>query len=126
MIQNSFIFLERISTKKEQNIWQQGVTHWNQFLKKENIKGISKISKLYYNRMIEQAQEAMCQENISYFTKIIPQKENWRFYTQFKEECCFLDIEIDSYGKIVLVGLSDMFRTVFFVKGVNLEKEILE
>ncbi len=50
----------------------------------------------------------------------------WRLYRQYNEETCFLDIEIDSYGKIVLVGISNYYNTNFFVKGVNLNKKLIE
>ena len=45
MIENSFIFLERISKKKEQNIWQQGIKDWQDFLKckKVNVRSFAKI-----------------------------------------------------------------------------------
>jgi hypothetical protein len=53
MIRNSFVFLEKVSKKKEQNIWQQGIKNWQDFLKTEKIKGISVKSKFYYDRRIK-------------------------------------------------------------------------
>ena len=44
----------------------------------------------------------------------------WRLYNEFKDDCCFLDIEINSLGKVVVVGISNYYNTNFFVKGVNL------
>jgi uncharacterized protein len=136
MIRNSFIFLERISKKKEQNIWQQGIKDWQDFLKKDYIKSISKIKKHYYNRKIQEAQKAIFNNNSSYFINNLPKIEMWRLYNKFKEESCFLDIEVDSLGKIILVGISNNNihnydnnnnnNTKFFVKGINLEKNNLE
>ena len=37
MIRNSFIFLENISARKEQHLWQQGITDWDAFLKTDTI-----------------------------------------------------------------------------------------
>ncbi len=126
MIRDSFIFLEKVGKKKENNLWEQGIKNWQDFLKKEKIKGISKKRKLYYNRKIKEAQKALLDENPSYFVNKLPQIEMWRIYEYFKEDCCFLDIEVDSYGKIVLLGVSDYYNTHFFVKGVNLEKNTIE
>ena len=56
----------------------------------------------------------------------MPSTENWRLYDHFKEECGFLDVEIDSSGKIVVVGISNYFNTNFFVRGAHLEKSFLE
>ena len=126
MIRNSFIFLERISKKKEQNIWQQGIKDWSDFLKAKKVKGISKRKKHYYNRKIEEAQQAIFDNNPSYFINKLPKIEMWRLYKLFQEDCCFLDIEVNSRGKIILIGISNGYNTNFFVKGVNLVKKILE
>ncbi|MBU0457440.1 MAG: ribonuclease H-like domain-containing protein [Nanoarchaeota archaeon] len=126
MIKNSFIFLEKISNKKERNIWKQGIKDWHDFLNVENVKGISKEKKYYYDRKIKEAQNALLKEELSYFIRKLPKIETWRLYDYFKDECGFLDIEIDSYGKTILVGISDYYNANFFVKGSNLEKDILE
>jgi len=119
MIRNSFIFLEKVQKRKELSIWNQGITNWNLFLKND-IKGISKNSKEQYNRIIKEAQQALKEENPHFFINKLPQKEMWRLYEEFKEDSCFLDLEIDSYGRIVVVGISNYYNTNFFVKGVNL------
>ena len=126
MIHNSFIFLEKVSKKKEQNIWKQGIKDWSAFLKVDNIKGVSKQKKEYYNRKIREAQRALLDENSAYFTNKLPKIEMWRLYNHFKDECCYLDIEIDGYGRITLVGISDYYNSNFFVKGVNLDKRLIE
>jgi len=124
MIHNSFIFLEKISHKTEQNLWQQGIKDWNTFLKTKTIKGISPKRKAYYDRKIQQAKQQLRKENSAYFSQ--PKKETWRLYPYFKEEACYLDLEIDSYGKIILLGISDDYQTKTFIKNINLEKDILE
>lgn len=126
VIKQSFIFLERISNRKEQALWQQGIQDWNDFLKAKKIKEISAKSKHYYDRRIKEAQEALLENNPSWFVGKLPQKEIWRLYDYFREESCFLDLEVDSYGRIILVGISNYYRTDQLVKGVNLEKNILE
>ena len=55
----------------------------------------------------------------------MPAVEMWRFYDKYRDECCFLDIEIDNYGKITVVGISDFYDTKFFVRGVNLNRKLL-
>jgi len=126
MIKNSFILLEKVSTKKEKNIWQQGIKDWQSFLKKEKVRGISKEKKFYYNRKLQEAQQELFNDNLSYFIKNLPQKEMWRLYKSYQSETCFLDIEVDSYGKIILIGISDYYNTNFFVKKVNLNKNLIE
>lgn len=126
MIKNSFIFLERINAKKEQNIWNQGIRNWNDFLKAEKINGISKISKKFYDRKIKEAKDHLLEQDPPYFSSIFPSAEHWRLYDEFKDEALFLDIESDS-KKITLIGMFDGYETKsmlgFFDKKI-LEKEI--
>ncbi|MBI2112874.1 ribonuclease H-like domain-containing protein [Candidatus Woesearchaeota archaeon] len=128
MIRHSFIFLEKISRKKEENIWKQGIYDWDHFLKKRSneINGISSEKKHYYDRKIKEAQQALLNNDSSYFIKKLPSVEMWRLYDYFREESGFLDIEVNSSGKIILVGISDYYHSNFFVQGVNLEKNLIE
>ncbi|MBI2662891.1 ribonuclease H-like domain-containing protein [Candidatus Woesearchaeota archaeon] len=126
MIRSSFIFLEKIDSAKERIIWKQGISYWNDFLDVKGIKGIAKKKKEYYNRKIQEAQEALRGDDVGYFMGKLPVREVWRLYEYFKDECGFLDIEVDSYGKIILVGISNYYETKQFVKGVNLEKIFLD
>jgi len=118
--------LERIGKKGEKNIWEQGIKDWHSFLETKDIKGISKKSKLFYDRKIGEAKEALVNEDSAYFIGKLPAVEMWRLYDYFREECGFLDIEVDSLGKVILVGISDYYNSNFFVKGVNLDKNLLE
>ncbi len=126
MIRNSFVFLERIGRKKEEKLWNLGITNWQSFLNTARIKSISSSAKAYYHRQIKEAQTALLNEESHFFTHRLPKKEHWRLYEEFKENCCFLDIETDSQGRITVVGISNYYATKHLVKGFNLEKEILE
>lgn len=121
MIKNSFIFLEKIGKIEEKKIWQQGLCDWQDFLNTERVKGILPLKKEYYNRKIKEAAKELLDENYNYFINKLSNKEVWRLYPEIKDECCFLDIEVDSYGKIILVGVSNYYNTNFFIKEVNLE-----
>ncbi|MBD3204631.1 hypothetical protein GF327_10150 [Candidatus Woesearchaeota archaeon] len=90
MIKNSFIFLEKIGNKKEENIIKQGICDWNDFLKKEKIRGISKKSKSFYNRKIIEAGRVLFNNDSSYFLGKLPNKEMYRLYPFFREEAAFI------------------------------------
>ncbi len=126
MLRKTFLFLPRISAKKEQALWQQGIKDWQDFLRTEKIKGISTKTKLYYNHKLKEARQALQENNSSWFIGKLPQKEMWRLYNYFKEEACFLDVEVDSRGKVIVMGISNYYQTNQFVAGVNLEKNILQ
>ena len=125
MIRNSFIFLERVGEKIEQNIWNDGIHDWDSFLKKENIKGLSKSRKLYYDRKIIDARRALFNSDSSYFLNVMPQAETWRLYNFFREDAVFLDIETTGLSKldddITVFGLYDGLNTKTMIKGINMD-----
>lgn len=126
MIKESFVFLEKCGARKERSFWKQGIKDWQDFIRGEKVAGIATAKKEFYKRKIREAQQALSEENAAYFVGKLPSKEMWRLYSYFKEDCCFLDIETDSYGNVVLVGISNYYNTNTFVKGFNLEKSLLE
>ena len=76
---------------------------------------------------IKQAQAALKDDNSSYFSSKLPAKETWRLYNYFKDQTGYLDIEINSTGKVILVGIHDgNNNTNFFIRGANLELPLLE
>ncbi|MDO8511150.1 MAG: ribonuclease H-like domain-containing protein [Nanoarchaeota archaeon] len=126
MIQQSFVFLEKCGAARENSFWKQGITDWRKFLVREKVMGIAAAKKEFYNRRIREAQQALAEDNAAYFVGKLPAKEMWRLYSYFKEDCCFLDIETDSYGNVVVVGISNYYNTNTFVKGFNLERDLLQ
>lgn len=125
MIQNSFIFLPKISTITEQNIWKQGIHTWDQFLQQKNIKGLSPVRKGFYDRHLIQAKKELFTFNSGYFTALWPSTETWRLYNFFKEDVCYLDIE--TCGRyITVVGLFDGYDTKIMVRGINLDFKVLK
>ncbi len=133
MIRNTYVILPRIGKLKEKAIKKQGVSDWDDFLKKD-IKGISDKTKPFYDRKIKEAKHALYSGNSSYFVDKLPSMETWRLYKHFREESVFLDIETsgsmrDSY--LTVIGLFDGFDTKTMVKNVNLDvhrlrKEIMK
>jgi len=122
MIQQSFIFLDKIDNKTEQNIWQQGIENWDSFLNSKKIKGIATPRKKYYDRQLLKAKSELYNLNSQYFLKL-PQSEMWRLYGFFKGECVFLDIEtsgMDKFDDITVIGLFDGLETKTMIKGINL------
>jgi len=118
MIRNSFIFLPRIGLKKEQSIWRQGIKDWNDFLNNE-VKGISKKTKAFYNRKIKEARNALYNGNSSWFNNTLPSTEAWRLYAFFKDQSVFLDIEtsgtsIKSYLTIMCIYNGYETKTMTF------------
>jgi uncharacterized protein YprB with RNaseH-like and TPR domain len=129
MITNSFIFLDKISYKKEKAIWNQGIKDWQDFINTKKIKGISNKSKSYYKRKIIQARTALFNNCSSYFIDKIPSIEMWRIYNHFKDHTVFMDIEASRTSKlgfITVFGLYDGFDVKQMIKDINLNCKALK
>ena len=120
-ITNSFIFLNRISYKREKSIWQQSIYNWDSFLNEEKIKGISKINKLKYDSHIKDAKRALNYDKVDFFNKWLPKREVWRLYDWLREDAIYLDIETDMFGKLNVISLSNGEEVKTFVRGLNLD-----
>ena len=116
--------MERVGEKIEKRIWSNGIHDWDNFLRNDRIKGISKPRKLYYDRKISNARKALFNFDSSYFLNILPQSETWRLYDFFKEDSVFLDIETTGLSKfdddITVFGLYDGLNTKTMIKGINM------
>lgn len=129
MITNTFVFLERIGRRIEQNIWQNGIHDWDSFLSSPSIKGMARHRKLYYDRKLMDARKALYSFDSGYFLDLLPQSEMWRLYEFFRGDAVFLDIETTGFGKasdITVIGLYDGINTKTMINGVNLDFSALK
>tara|TARA_Y100000310_G_C20669037_1_gene809220 strand:- start:1497 stop:2261 length:765 start_codon:yes stop_codon:yes gene_type:complete len=127
MITRTFLFLPGISKKSEQNLWQQGIHSWDDFLKTKHIKGMSAVRKAAANALLKKAKDALREENVTFFAKLLPLAEHWRMYEYFKEDAAYLDIETEHVTKeLTVIGLFDGIRTKTMIAGVNLDLKALQ
>ncbi|MBI2548497.1 ribonuclease H-like domain-containing protein [Candidatus Woesearchaeota archaeon] len=126
MITHSFILLDGIGYRKEQQLWKEGILHWDDFLQAKQIQGISPLRKQFLDHGLAKAQESLRAEEISFFAQHLPKRDYWRLYEKFRGEALFLDIETSGYyGDVTVIGLYDGKETKTMVKGCNLNKELL-
>jgi uncharacterized protein YprB with RNaseH-like and TPR domain len=129
MIQKSFVFLDRLNSKKEKQIWEQGIVSWDMFLNTESVEGISNQRKAFYDSQLKKAKQALSSGDSSYFIGKLKSSENWRLYDYFKEEVCFLDIEttgLHSGAYITVIGVYDGYDTRQMIQGMNLDVSALK
>jgi hypothetical protein len=122
MLQHCFTFLPGIGPKTAARL--ESCT-WKGFMATEKIVGISAKRKAYYDRQLQKAQCALEHDEIKYFVDRLPQREMWRLYSRYKDVCCFVDIEVNSSGKIIVVTVSDRFTSATFVRGMSLSAKAI-
>ncbi|MBI2541367.1 ribonuclease H-like domain-containing protein [Candidatus Woesearchaeota archaeon] len=125
MITSSFVFLERVGSRLERNIWKNGIDGWDDFLRRKSVNGLSAYRKCYYDRKLLNARKALYNFDSGYFIGLLPQPEMWRLYNFFKEDAVFLDIETTGLSRqnddITVLGLYDGINTKTMIKGINLD-----
>jgi len=109
----------------ERKLWKNNIKNWDDFIGLARIKGISTERKNFYNNELIKAKTGFLNNDLDFYLKF-PSVEMWRLYEYLKEEAIFLDIEIGSnYKDIILVGLFDGINTKIMVKNYNLDKNVL-
>lgn len=127
MFRESFIFLPRVSYAKEAVIWHQGIGDWNDFIGSSKVKGFSKKTKEIADERIRHVKRWFYNDEVSRLAQVLPKNEHWRLYDDFKSEAVFLDIETEGeYGNITVVGFFDGEQTKTFVRGINLDRKLLQ
>ncbi len=129
MLTNSFIILERVGYKTEENIWKQDISTWDDFLGARRIHGISKETKKRHDESIRRARYNLEEGESGYFRGCLIPREHWRLYKEFKEDACFLDIEttgLSPYnGDVTVVGISNGKETRALIRGISLTEDAL-
>jgi len=121
MIRKSFIMLEGVGKGKEAMIWKQGIHSWEDFLSTESVNGISHKSKLYYDKHIRNAKQALYSFDSAFFN--LPSTETWRLYNFFRNDSVFIDIEVSGvsrHDQMTAICLFDGFKSKTMIAGINM------
>jgi hypothetical protein len=119
ILDRSFIHICGIGVKRERALWRRGAIDWQSALAAE-LSWMGKRSeevKAECARSVERLHARDCK----YFADKLPPKERWRLWPDFKEDCCYLDIETDPYRPtLVGVSLNGTYRV--FMRGRDLDE----
>jgi uncharacterized protein len=125
MIESSFCFLPGAGERTERRLWKRGIRTWADFLSSSSIPGIGSGRKLYYDEVLEQAKAHRNQEDARYFAIHLRPRDQWRLYEWLRPRAVYLDIETNSFGQIIVVGLYGHGRFASFVQGESLDRRRL-
>ncbi len=130
MLESSFIFLNGVGETTEKRLWEQGITHWDQFLHATDLPGITTGRKPLYDQEVEEMAKDFTQGNWRTLAKRFKSKDHWRFLQAFRSRTAYLDIETTGepagYGDITIVGLFANGKTTTLVKDDSLTQERLQ
>jgi hypothetical protein len=105
MIESSFCFLPGVGLRTERRWWRQGIGTWTEFLSSPSIASLGRHRKARYDEALNEAKEHRAQEDARYFGLHLYASDHWRLYEWLRPRAVYLDIEMNSFGRITVVGL---------------------
>ena len=132
MLKQSFIHLPRVGRVTESEIWEAGIADWDDFASASELPPRIRGRADRLRALIRRSRKQYERRNTGYFNGVLPIKERWRMYADFRGRAAFLDIETTGlsaeHGIITLIGVLDSEGYTAYAHGENLAdfREALE
>ena len=130
MLKHTFLHVPGVGPKTELKLWEKGIFCWEDYLENPGRSGLSRGAKLNLDEFIESSLKAVKCSNVLFFEHLLPKREIWRIYPEFRDRSVFLDIETTGLGGqgdyITIIGLFNGRQIKTFIKGRNLEDFVTE
>ena len=125
MLTNSFQHIPGIGAVTEKQLWASGLLNW-QNITSDNTFNISPKRFETLTAFTNESYEHLQNNNPIYFTNLLPAKEHWRLFNEFRGSTAYIDIETTgmwSYGfEITTIALYDGNTIRYYIQGRNLER----
>lgn len=129
MLTNSFLLLDRIGEQTEKNLWENGITDWQDYRSADSIPRVSDRRKQQHDGFLQKAEKNLEKSNGAFFDHAVPQSEQWRIYREFQNEVAYLDIETTGLeperNDITTISIYDGDEARTLVKGQDLTEKRL-
>ena len=124
MLRQSFIHLPRVGEITEGEIWNSGIGGWDDFLSASELPSRIRTKGRFLRSLVEESAERYESGDASYFDSVLPARERWRLYADFRARAAFVDIETTGLsperGIITLIGVLDADGYTAYVYDENL------
>ena len=124
MLRQSFIHLPKVGKVTESEIWEAGLASWDDFLSAAELPARIRSRQRHLRSLIEHSSERYERRDAAHFDKILPSRERWRLYADFRARAAFVDIETTGLsperGIITLIGVLDSEGYTAYVFDENL------
>src|SRR5712691_7587568 len=125
MLRSTFVHISGVGYLTEERLWRGGIRTWDDFSGRARPFRVSSRLAERIEYELDRSQQALRQRRHRYFARCLPSRDQWRAWSEFRNEVAFLDIETTglSVGRdaVTVVGLYDGTKRQSFVKDDNLE-----
>ena len=122
-IENSFIPVRGVGESTERGLWDDGVTHWDDF----HPSAVGAKTGDRISEFIDEARPRLDAGDAAFFDDAFPSGERWRLYENFRDGACFFDIETTGLdhdrNKVTTVSFYKGGDTTTLVRGQDLTAE---
>jgi uncharacterized protein YprB with RNaseH-like and TPR domain len=122
-LENTFIGAQGVGPTTERRLWQEGVTHWDEF--DPSYVGPKTGERLA--AFIERGRDSLDRGDSRFFAEALPSGERYRLYENFRDRAVFFDIETTGLSKqfddVTCVSFYQGSETTTLVNGDDLTRE---
>jgi len=129
LLEKTYSHINRISLKKEESLWQEGITNWESTLSNINYYAMPKSIRDTLKRELPRTIRHYNNKNYNYFLDRLEKFHKYRVYPFIESKTLFLDIETTGVkpadDHITVIGCYDGKEIRVFIYGEN-ENEFLD
>lgn len=124
MLKNTFCHIPGVGHKSEKRLWEHGVTSWETSLENP-LEPNARYSKESFTECITESMERLKEGEATYFSRLLPPREQWRLFPEFRSSTAYLDIETNGFvgprGYITAISVYDGAEVFTYARGKNLD-----
>src|SRR5678815_492051 len=126
MLRSTFIHSPGVGDRTERWLWESGFTDWDRFRAQGEIPGIGPTVRGRIDAALTSSMTALARRDAGHFQRVLPSREAWRMYGEFRGSTRYLDIETAGLDwredRITVIGVSDGVTSRAFAAGVDLDQ----
>ena len=123
MLRQTFLHIPGIGPKTEQDFWAAGIDNWNAFFNDSSLK-LSATKRAAIADALTESRHQLDSRNPEFFARRIPASQQWRLFSEFRDQTAYLDIEttgLEADCTISTIAVYDGSTTATYVNGKNLD-----
>ncbi len=124
MLERTFCHIPGVSPRIEALIWERGILSWDEFLAASESP-LTPARAVAAGEELRRSRASLKADDVSYFGRLLPSREEWRLFSTFRHTAAYLDIETTGLGSpadhITTIALYDGRSVHHYVHGENLD-----
>ena len=123
MIRRTFQLIRGVGPSREKGLWSEGIARWDDFPAPGGPVALSEKQDDGARARLAQARELLAARDLRALAAMVPKREHWRLFSEFRDDAVFFDIETEGVtGGPTVVSLFHAEGFEVFLKGRDLDR----